>query len=263
MPAPRTYKTEALILKHIDLGEADRIITIYTPNRGKVRAVARGVRKTKSKLGGHVEPLTQCSLMLSRGRNLEVINQSQVIESFLPLHNDLQLTAQAMYLVELTDAFTSEHIENYPVYKLLLDALKHLSRTQRADLLFRYFEIQLLGYVGYRPELYECLHCRTPLEPIENFFSSSGGGVLCPSCAHTEPLVRTVSVDALKVLRLLQRGEYARASQLRIRGKLAREMEEILHEYVRYLLERELRSTGLIDLLKKDGIAARTLIGGI
>ncbi len=256
MPVPKTYKTEAIILKHVSLGEADRIVTLYTPNRGKIRAVARGVRKTKSKLGGHVEPITHCYLMLSRGRNLEIINQSQVIESFLPIHNDLQLTAQSMYFIELTDAFTSERIENYPLYKLLLDALHHLSKTQRVELLFRYFEIQLLGHLGYRPELHECLNCRTPVEPVENFFSPSGGGILCPNCAHTEPLVRSVSVDALKVLRLLQRGEYATVSQIRITKELFREIEGILHGYVRYLLERELKSTGFIERLRKEGMTA-------
>lgn len=255
MPLPRTYNTEAIILKHSDLGEADRIITLYTPNRGKIRSVAHGVRKTKSRLGGHVEPITLSSMMLSRGRSLETINQSQVIESFLPIHNDLKLMAQALYLIEMTDAFTSEHIENYPVYKLLLDSLHHLSKTRRVELLFRYFEIQLLGYIGYRPELGECLNCRIPVEPVDNFFSPSDGGIICPNCAHTGPMSQAISVNALKVLRLLQRGEYATAIQLRITKDLSRELEETLQGYIRYLLERELKSTGFLELLKKDKMA--------
>ncbi len=254
MPAPRTYKTEAIILKHINLGEADRIVTLYTPNMGKIRAVARGVRKTKSRLGGHVEPLTHCSVMLSRGRNLETISQSQVIESFLPVRNDLQLTVQSIYLIELTDAFTLEHIENYPVYKLLLDALHHLNKTQQMKLLFRYFEMQLLGHLGYRPELHECLNCRVRVEPVVNSFSASGGGILCPNCTHTEPVARSISVNALKVLRLLQRGEYTTASQLRINHNLSRELSDTLQGYIRYLLERELRSTGFLKRLEKEGM---------
>ncbi len=255
MPLPRTYNTEAIILKHSDLGEADRIVTLYTPNRGKIRSVAHGVRKTKSKLGGHVEPITLSSIMLSRGRNLDTISQSQVIESFPPIHNDLNLMAQAIYLIELTDAFTSEHIENYPVYKLLLDSLHQLGRTRRVELLFRYFEIRLLEYMGYRPELNVCLNCRNPVEPVDNSFSPSGGGILCPNCAHAEPLVRAISVNALKVLRLLQRGEYATASRLRIGNALSYELRGTIHGYIRYLLERELKSTGFLELLKKDEMA--------
>jgi len=257
MPVPRTYKTEAVILRHADLGEADRLLTLYTPDHGKIRAVARGVRRMKSRLGGHIEPLMHCSLMLSRGRNLETISQSQVIEGFASIRGDLDLTARAMYLAELTDVFTSEHIENYPVYKLLLDALHHLSRTSRDNLLFRYFEMRLLEYMGYRPQLRKCLGCRRPVEPVENFFSASGGGVLCPNCAHMEPVVRSVSVNALKVMRLLQQGEYAKASQLRLAANLSIELERILQGYIRYLLERELRSTTFLDRLIKERTGER------
>ena len=255
MSVPKTYKTEAIILRHVDLGEADRILTLYTPNRGKLRAVARGVRKTKSKLGGHVEPITHCSLMLSSGRNLEIVNQSQVIDNFLTIHNDLQLAVQAMYLIELTDAFTSEYIENYPVYRLLLDALHHLSMAHHAELLFRYFELQLMGHLGYRPQLYECLNCKAALEPRENFFSPSGGGIVCASCVHTELAVYPVSANTLKLMRLLQRGDYATAGKLRIPSNLSRELERAMKSYIRYLLERELKCAEFLDRLEKEGIA--------
>ncbi|MBT4512217.1 MAG: DNA repair protein RecO [Chloroflexi bacterium] len=252
MPTPKTYKTEAIVLKHIDLGEADRIITLYTPNLGKIRAVAKGVRRAKSRLGGHVEPLTNCSLMLSRGRNLEIVSQGQIIESFLSIRNDLQRTAQALYLIELTDAFTSERVENYPVYRLLIDSLHLLSRVPNVELLFRFFELQLLEHMGYRPQLYECLNCKVPLAPVENYFSASGGGVLCPNCAHTEPLVHPLSVDALKVMRLMQRGDYSVASRLRLNSGLSLELERAIKGYVRYLLERDVKSARFLDRLKKD-----------
>lgn len=258
MPALKIYKTEAIVLKHIDLGEADRILTLYTPNQGKVRAVARGVRRMKSRLGGHVEPLINCSLMLSHGRTLEVVSQGQTIENFLLIRNDLKLTVQAIYLVELTDAFTSERIENYPVYKLLLDSLHLLARVPNAEILFRYFELQLLGHVGYEPQLYKCLNCKARIEPVENFFSASGGGILCPNCAHTEPVVQPISVDALKVARLLQRGDLSTANRVRLSSDLSRELERIMQGYIRYLLERELKSTRFRDRLRREeaGIAA-------
>ncbi|NQT74086.1 MAG: DNA repair protein RecO [Chloroflexi bacterium] len=252
MPTLKTYKTEAIVLKHIDLGEADRILTLYTPNQGKLRAVARGVRRMKSRLGGHVEPLINCSLMLSHGRALEVVSQGQTIESFLPIRNDLKLTVQALYLVELTDAFTSERIENYSVYKLLLDSLRLLAKVRNAEILFRYFELQLLGYVGYEPQLYKCLNCKATIEPVQNFFSTSGGGILCPNCAHTEPVVKPISVDALKVVRLLQRGDFITANRLRLSADLSRELERIMQGYIRYLLEREIKSTRFRDRLKRE-----------
>ena len=251
----KTYKTEALVLKHADLGEADRILMLYTPQAGKLQAVARGARRTTSKLGGHVEPLTHCSLMLAQGRHMETVSQSQTIESFIPIKSDLWRTAQALHLIELTDAFTIERSSNYPVYKLLLDALHHLAAMSPHPLFFRYFELHLLGHVGYQPQLYECVNCRLPVQPVQNLFSFSGGGVLCPNCAHTEPVVQPISVNALKVLRLLQRGDYATASRLRLTSELSRELERVIHGYARYLLERELKSTRFLDRLKKDGMA--------
>ncbi|MCL0075374.1 DNA repair protein RecO [Dehalococcoidia bacterium] len=262
MTPPKIYTTEAIVLKHANLGEADRMLTLYTPNMGKLRAVVRGARRTRSKLGGHVEPVTHCSLVLARGRNLDTVTQSQTIESFLSIRNDLWLTARALYLIELADAFTSEHAENYPVYKLLLDALHGLAKVRREEaaswmqhlMLLRYFELQLLGHVGYQPQLRDCINCRSPIQPVENFFSPSGGGILCPKCAHTEPVVQPISVNALKVMRLLQRGDYATASRLRLVPELSRELERTIQGYVRYLLEREIKATGFLDRLRREGM---------
>ncbi|MCL0048757.1 DNA repair protein RecO [Dehalococcoidia bacterium] len=262
MTPPKIYTTEAIVLKHANLGEADRMLTLYTPNMGKLKAVVRGARRTRSKLGGHVEPVTHCSLVLARGRNLDTVTQSQTIESFLSIRNDLWLTARALYLIELADAFTPEHAENYPVYKLLLDVLHGLGKVRREEaaswmqhlMLLRYFELQLLGHVGYQPQLRDCINCRSLIEPVENFFSPSGGGILCPKCAHTEPVVQPISVNALKVMRLLQRGDYATASRLRLVPELSRELERIIQGYVRYLLEREIKATGFLDRLRREGM---------
>jgi DNA repair protein RecO (recombination protein O) len=106
--------------------------------------------------------------------------------------------------------------------------------------------------MGYRPELYQCLNCKSSLEPVANLFSVSGGGVLCPSCADTEPVKRLISVDALKVLRFFQNCDLVTASRLRLNPDLSRELEELLQEYIRYLLERELKSTEFLERLKRD-----------
>ena len=121
MTRSRVYRTEAIILKRTSLGEADYIYTLYTPNLGKVRALAKGVKRMKSRIAGHVEPLNHSSLMLARGRNLDVITQGQTIDSFQPLKGDLWLTACALYADELVDAFTGDGIEVYPLFRLLLD----------------------------------------------------------------------------------------------------------------------------------------------
>jgi DNA repair protein RecO (recombination protein O) len=256
MARPRVYKTEAIVLKRTNLGEADNIITFYTPNLGKIRAVAKGVRRPRSKLGGHLELLTQSSLLLAQGQNLDVITQSQTIESFLPLRSDLWRTSCAIYVAELADQFTVEQVENYPVYMLLQTTLLWLcearSEAHGNELVLRYFELHLLSHLGYQPELYQCLNCRSPLVPERNFFSASGGGVICPNCARKEQLVRPISADAIKVMRFLLKNDFTSASRLRVSPDLTRELEQLMRAYIRYLLERDVKSAGFLDRLREE-----------
>lgn len=251
MTPPKTYKTEAIVLKHTDIGEADRLLTLYTPNAGKIRAVARGARRTKSRLGGHVEPLMRCSMVISRGRTFEIVSQAEILESFLPIRCDLLRTAQALYLADLTDAFTAERTENYAVYRLLLESIRLLERSPRRDILSRFFEIQIVSQSGYSPQLYQCINCTAPLKPVTNYFTPSGGGVLCPSCPRAEPVVQPISPEALKVLRLLHRGDYPTAARVRLSPPLTQEIRHITQGYVRHLLERDLRSSDFMDRLRK------------
>jgi DNA repair protein RecO (recombination protein O) len=251
MAKPRVYKTEAIVLKRTNLGEADKILVLYTPNLGKIRAVAKGVRRPKSKLGGHVETLTHSSIMLAKGRNLDIIIQSQAIDSYLPLRNDLWRTSCALYTAELIDRFTEEQMRNYPIYRLLLDTIGNIVEAGNIDLLLRYFEIQLLGYLGYKPQLQSCISCKKELEPQDNYFSASGGGVLCPSCKTTEPRVRPLSLNALKVMRLIQTSNYDNASKVRLNAGLSKELEIVLREYIRYILEREVKSAEFLDQLRR------------
>ena len=250
MAVPRTYKTEAIVLKRINLGEADSIITLYTPNLGKIRAVAKGARRLKSKLGGHLDLLTRSALLLAYGQNLHIITQSQTIESFIPLRSDLNRIGCAFYMAELVDQFTAEQVENYPIYKLLNDDLLWLCEARNSELVLRHFELKLLDYLGYQPELYQCLGCRSPLEPRRNLFSAGSGGVFCPECASNELAASPVSVDALKVMRFLSGSDQTSASRLRMSDELAIEVEQLLRWYIRYVLERDVKSLKLLDRLR-------------
>lgn len=252
MGRPRVYKTEAIVLKRINLGEADSIITLFTPNLGKIRAVAKGVRRPKSKLGGHLDLLTQSSLLLAQGQNLDVITQSQTIDSFLPLRSDLWRTSCAIYLIELIDQFTAEQVENYPVYRLLQTALLQLCEAQSNELILRYFELQLLSHLGYQPELYQCLNCRAPLALGKNLFSVSGGGVVCSNCGKKEQLVCPISVDAIKVMRFLVKNNISSASRLKTSTDLSHELEQLIRQYIRHILEREVKSVEFLDRLRLE-----------
>lgn len=252
MTAPRVYQTEAIIIRRIKLGEADRILTLYTPTLGKLKAVAKGTRRPKSKLGGHVELLTHSLLMLARGRNLDIITQAQTINNFLPLKDNLEGISYGLYVLELIDSFAAENIEDHRLFDLLLNTLHQLSQANDGQLALRYFELHLLDFIGYRPQLRQCVNCSKPLQPVTNSFSASQGGVLCHNCDYQEPVTRPLSVNALKVLRLWQDCDYETAGRVKIKPQLFTELEQVLREYIKYLLERQLKSTVWLDRLKQE-----------
>ncbi len=252
MTRPRDYQTEAIMIKKTKLGEADRILTLYTPGLGKIQAVAKGVRRPKSKLSGHLELLTHSQVSLVRGHNLDTITGSQTINSFLPLKTDLWLTSYGLYVIELVNQFTADHVEDERLFRLLLDTLQNLGQTNNRELLLRYFEIHLLEEAGYRPQLQECVTCHRPLEPITNSFCARVGGTLCPVCGLNQPFSRPISVNALKVLRFIQKNSFNAVGKLKINIALSLELEDITRSYLKYLLEREVKSANWLDELKEQ-----------
>jgi len=241
------YKSEAVVIKRSDLGEADKILTIFTPHFGKLRVVAKGVRKVTSRLAGHVELFTRSQMLLAKARNLDIVTQSETMDAYRPLHDDLSRIAHASYAAELLDALTPDALENYPVYKLTAETLRLLSEDADADRVLRWFELQLLGYMGYAPELGKCVECRNDLAPTVNGFSASLGGVVCASCRRAG-VGRDLSVNALKVLRLMQRNSYAAVSRVRLDQELQAELQGTTQSYITYILERELRSTHVVKI---------------
>lgn len=249
MPDTRQYQTEAIIIKKIKLGEADRIITLFTPHRGKIRAVAKGVRRPRSRLSGHLELLTCSRVDLVHGRNLDTVIGSETINGFLSLKNDLDLMGAALYVTELIEQFTAENAENSSLFQLFFDTLQRLETEANREILLHYFELHLLSLTGYRPELGCCVLCRKPLEPVINAFSNVSGGMLCDACGLNQ-YRHPVPVNTLKVLRLLQSNDLVTARRLILTPELALDLNTVIRNYIRYLLEREVKSTSFMDSLK-------------
>jgi len=252
MTEPRSFRVEAVVLRHADWGEADRLLTLYTRERGKVRAIAKGARKIRSRKAGHLEPFTRVTLQLARGRDLLIVTQADTVDAYLPIHENLVKTSHAAYVVELLDRFTYEDdSENYNIYRLLTEALARLEKEADPWLAIRYYEIQLLDLLGYRPHLFECANCGREIKAEDQFFSAALGGVLCPACGYGLPGVWNVSVEALKYLRHFQRSDYAAAQRARPASEIQSEVEALLQRYVTYLLERALNSPEFINQIKK------------
>ena len=259
MPRPRVYSTPAIVLRQRKLGDADKILTLYTANLGKIDAVAKGVRKTKSRMAGHVEPLTHATFQLAQGKSLDIVTQVETIEPFQALREDLDRLSHAIYAAELLDKFTEPREASFELYGLLLDTLRRLSADGDIDTPLRYYEMALLNALGYGPELEACVTCRQPLAPVTNYWTASGGGVICAECGRDELAIRAISVNAVKVLRLLAHGAYANVARVSIDGALAADLERAMLEYVRWVLERDVRSARFMDTLRRSRPRAATV----
>jgi DNA repair protein RecO (recombination protein O) len=238
----RVYRTEGIVLRRQDFGEADRLTTIYTLHHGKLRLVAKGVRRLQSRKAGHLEPFTRVALLIARGRELDIITQAETIGDFFVFQNDLDQLGHAAYLVELVDRFTVEEgEENRAQYRLLLDSLERLAQGKydRAAVIL-YFELRLLDLVGYRPELFQCLECGAEIRPENQFFSFHRGGILCPRCGKGEKQAQAISLSALKILRHYQRSNFQVASSPNVPLDLFAEVDVTMEGYINYLLERQL-----------------------
>ena len=248
----RSQRVDAIVLRHQDWGEADRLLWLFTLEQGKLRAVAKGVRKIHSRKAGHLEPFTRVSLLLAAGRELPIVTQAEAQETHTALRENLVRMGYAAYVVELLDRFTFEEGENSALFRLLSETLKRLTLEVELGLVVRYYEIRLLDLVGFRPQLFNCSQCEEQIKPQEQYFSASSGGVLCPKCGRQGTEVRPVSQSALQLLRHCQRSNYAEARRLHVSSAIDREVEQLMQYYFTYLLERGLNTPDFLRRVKQQ-----------
>jgi DNA repair protein RecO (recombination protein O) len=248
----RVYRTEAIVLRRTDFGEADRLLTVFTPERGKLKLIAKGARKPSSRKSGHVELFSYGHYLVAVGRELDIVTQAETLEPYLPLREDLLRTTYAYYVAELADAFTAERDENRPLFDLLKDAFGWLCEAGDLLLAARYYELHLLGLVGYQPQLFVCGGCKEPLQPEVNYFHAAEGSVLCRKCGYDQVGTGELSVNALKVLRFLQTREWQTCRLLRLSPASHAEIERTMNHYITYQLERKLKSVDFLQRLRRQ-----------
>ncbi|MBN1537552.1 MAG: DNA repair protein RecO [Anaerolineales bacterium] len=246
----RSIKIEAIVLRHNNWGEADRLISLYTQSMGKVRAIGKGVRKLQSRKAGHLEPFTRVQLLLAHGRDMYIITQAETLDAFQPLRESLERLGYAAYIIELLDQFTYEEGENQALYHLLSDTLSRLCTFPNPALVVRYYEIRMLDLLGFRPQLFQCVRCHADIQAEDQFISAELGGALCPKCGQTTPGAQPISMTALKYLRHFQRSNFQEAARVSLSAGINREMETLIEHYLTYHLEHALKSPSVIRRMR-------------
>jgi DNA repair protein RecO (recombination protein O) len=238
----RLYRDTGVVLRTYKLRESDRIVVVHTAENGKVRAVAKGVRKTTSKFGARLEPMSHVRLLLYRGRELDIVSQAEAIEPLSPLLSSLDRASQGLAALEAVDQVSMEREPNPQLYRMLVGMLRTVARSP-SPLNVPAFYWKLLAAEGFRPELDVCVRCGDE-EPAAQFvaFDLGEGGVLCRSCRSGQ----AISQDALELLRDVLGGRLVEA--------LAREESAVTHEVsalatraLEYHIERRLRAVAMFE----------------
>ncbi|MGH9188489.1 MAG: DNA repair protein RecO [Acidimicrobiales bacterium] len=234
------YRDQGVVLRTMRLGESDRIVTLVTAGRGKVRAVAKGVRKTKSRFGARLEPMGHVSMLLYEGRELDIVTQAESLDHFRVIREDLDRLRKANTVLEAVDQVAQEGHANVRLYQMTVGALRALAAHDAAMLVPAFF-LKLLSLEGFHPVLDTCAACDEPKGLVA--FDLGVGGAMCGSCAGGRAL--PVSAEALALVRRVLDGNLVVAMS-EPPGPVATEVTRLAIAAMEYHLERRLRSVDIM-----------------
>lgn len=234
--------------------EADSLLTLLTKNKGKAAAIAKGVRKPSSRLRGGVQPFTYNEMQLSEGRNLDIVTQSQCLEAFTPLQEDIKAMTAAGYWSELLCSLTAEGEKDEALFNLALAGF-HVLSLSTTPLAIRALEIKLLSVLGYQPCLDRCVSCGKELcEERQLFFSGRLGGVVCSSCGagQNARLYSAFSREALNIWQQLQKMDLGKTQRLKVSPRGLSILEKVSSEYLLEYLEHPLKAWPILKEMMQD-----------
>lgn len=235
-----TYKTTAIIIKAKDFGEADRLLTLYSRDYGKISAKAIGIRKITSKLSGHLDLLNLTELMLAKGRSIDTIIGAVIKKSFITLKKDLKKVSLAYYLLELTEKLTPEREKHEEIFDLLKESLGLLEKAEEKsdqELLKAIFEFKLLDELGHRPILKHCVLCKK--EPENGvFFDFERGGIVCGKCKGSGAHTKVISKETLLVLNAFEKLEMKDIFKVKGIKEAVKEAKAVIKDFNYYIFNK-------------------------
>jgi len=246
-----TYQADAIVLRRLDYGEADRILTLLTREYGKLAAIAKGARRGKTRMGASLDLFGRSRMMLARGRNLDVVAQVEHRGDVRHITGDLTRTAYACLVAEVVDKVLEDRHPVDDIFALVVETLDQLNqpeRSARADA--AWFLMRILDLLGYVPQLHQCAGCGQPLPAAAAWFSPLLGGVLCANCGDHRQSGSPVSVNGLKVLRLMASGDDELFNRIKLPAELLYEIEQALEAQLEYHLDRRLKSIDFIRSIR-------------
>jgi DNA repair protein RecO (recombination protein O) len=242
-----SHKSLGIVICRRNLFEADRILTIFTKDHGKIRVIAKGIRKLKSKLAGSLEPFSVINFSYSEGKNFDLITSAVIEENLYHLSDNCLLLSKAHYIGELIDKFTEEGEKNQALFEILRSTLQQIDHKN--PLLLTFFEFKILQNLGFSPELFHCLKCRKDVVPGgQNRFSIIDSGIICADCQTPDGIV--VSDRSIKLLRLMAEISINQTDRIKIQKTDLSPVENLIEDYLMRVIDRELRAKKVLKNLK-------------
>lgn len=245
-----SYSAEAIVLRKSNFGEADQVVTLLTRFKGKVSAVAKGVRLIQSRKGGNLDLLNHVRVQLAEGKNMDIITEVDLVSAWPKIKVDLERVALAYQIAELSHEFLAEHQENKEVFELTRQSLEYLEKSDKPELIVQAYELKLLNLLGFRPELEHCVRCGIALPSIGLALSPELGGAIGPEEREMDETSWGISSDVLKVWRYLMSVPMEDVGKLKLPSPVANEVSRSLQYYLEHILEKELKSPGLLTSVK-------------
>lgn len=244
------YKSRSIILKKRDLRESDGLLTIFSEKEGKITAVAKGIKKTRSSLRACVQPFCHSLLFYSRGKEMDLITQGKIIDFYGNSREDINRTLYSMYLMELLDKSLMERVPLPDLYDAVVRVLELLNEQGLNLMLVRYFESRLLVSLGYKPVVNQCVLCGS--QKITDFnFSLVEGGLVCGSCSRPENLLMNLRGESVALIKLFSEGSLLAVQRVKASPAAIQQVELFLERYLEYHLERRFKLKNTIRWLKQ------------
>ncbi|MDQ0339646.1 DNA repair protein RecO (recombination protein O) [Caldalkalibacillus uzonensis] len=217
-------KAEGIVIRSRDYGEANKIMTLYTKEYGKLSLMARGAKKPKSRLSSIAQLFTHGQYLFFRGspRTMGTLSQGEILDSFRELRQDLVKTAYAAYMAELVDKLIDEEEVPPALFPLLTTVFQHLNEGKDPEILARLFELKILVMAGYKPEVDRCVVCHGTEGSFS--FSVQEGGYLCQRCQHADPQALHLQTNTLKLMRFLYHFDPFRLGRINVKPETKKEL---------------------------------------
>jgi len=237
-----TIKTEAVVIGEKEMGEDDKLFSLYSKDFGKVEVLGKAIRKSKAKLKGGLQILNYVSLEFVKGKNFNIATDVTLKEDFSNIKKDPKLFRISLYICDLLNKFLGGQEMDERIWKLILETLGQLENSKGDNnwLPTRYFEWNLISFLGFEPEIYYCSKCREKIKEGKLFFSKRDGGILCVKCFEKgRKKEEGITRDIVKILRLIINQDKEILKRLKITKETEEELKEVSHDYLQYIIQEE------------------------